>query len=188
MALAAAPLVLPLWSVIPFVALLLSIAVLPLAAPRFWASHRNKLIVALVCGVPGAIYVLLRSAEAGFAFDARHPLVVALVDYAEFMLVLFTLYVIAGGVRIAGTPAGTPTVNAALLATGAVLASVVGTTGASMLLLRPLLRANAVRKRRSHLVVFFIFVVSNCGGLLTPLGDPPLFLGFMKGVPFDWTL
>ena len=188
MALAAAPLDLPLWSVVPFVALLSAIAVLPLAAPRFWASHRNQLIVSLACGVPGAIFVQLRAAAAGLAFDAGHPLVVALRDYAEFILVLFTLYVIAGGVRIGGTLAGTPTVNAALLATGAVLASVVGTTGASMLLLRPLLRANAVRKRRAHLVIFFIFVVSNCGGLLTPLGDPPLFLGFMKGVPFDWTL
>ena len=188
MALAAAPLDLPLWSVVPFVALLLSIAILPLAAPRFWESHRNKLIVALVCGVPGAIYVQQVAAEAGFAFDARHPLVVALLDYAEFMLLLFTLYVIAGGVRIGGTLAGTPTVNAALLAVGGVLASVVGTTGASMLLLRPLLRANAVRRKRSHIVVFFIFVVSNCGGLLTPLGDPLLFFGFMKGVPFDWTL
>ena len=113
---------------------------------------------------------------------------VSLRDYVSFLLLLFALYVISGGVRVAGTLAGTPTVNAGLLAIGSLLASVVGTTGASMLLLRPLLRANAVRKRKQHVVLFFIFVVSNCGGLLTPLGDPPLFLGFMKGVSFGWTI
>src|SRR5262249_29704506 len=147
-----------------------------------------KLIVALACGAPVAAYVHLRAAAAGVALGAGHPVVVALRDYAGFVAILVALYVISGGVRIGGTLAGTPTVNPGLLATGALLASVAGTTGASMLLVRPLLRANAVRKRKAHVVIFFVFVVSNCGGLLTPLGDPPLFLGFMKGVPFDWTL
>jgi Na+/H+ antiporter NhaD/arsenite permease-like protein len=184
----AAALELPLWSVAPFVVLLLAIAILPLAAPRFWESHRNKLLVALLCGVPVAVFVHVRAGAAGIALGASHPVVVSLRDYVSFLLLLFALYVISGGVRVAGTLAGTPTVNAGLLAIGSLLASVVGTTGASMLLVRPLLRANAVRKRKTHVVLFFIFVVSNCGGLLTPLGDPPLFLGFMKGVSFGWTI
>src|SRR5262245_39147027 len=179
---------LPLWSVLPFAALLLSIAILPLAAERFWESHRNKLIVALLCGVPAALLVTLRAADAGIAFDRAHPVAVALHDYLSFMLLLFALFVISGGIHVKGTLAGTPTVNAAILAAGAVLASIIGTTGASVVLIRPLLRANAVRRNKAHVVVFFIFIVSNCGGLLTPLGDPPLLLGFLKGVPFLWTL
>jgi Na+/H+ antiporter NhaD/arsenite permease-like protein len=179
---------LPLASVIPFVVLLLCIAILPLAAPRFWESNRNKLIVALLCGVPVGLYVSMQAAAAKIPFDHAHPVVVALHDYVSFLLLLFALFVISGGIHVKGRLAGTPTVNAAILGLGALLASIIGTTGASMVLLRPLLRANAVRKRKTHLVVFFIFIVSNCGGLLTPLGDPPLFLGFLKGVPFLWTL
>jgi len=179
---------LPLWSVLPFVVLLLSIALLPLAAERFWESHRNKLIVALLCGVPAAVVVSLRAAQAGIAFGLAHPVGAALHDYVSFIVLLFALYVISGGIHVKGTLAGTPSVNAAILAAGALLASVIGTTGASMVLLRPLLRANAVRRKKTHVVIFFIFVVSNCGGLLTPLGDPPLLLGFLRGVPFFWTL
>ena len=109
-------------------------------------------------------------------------------EYLAFIVLLGALFVIAGGVVVRGTLAGTPGLNAVLLGSGAVLASLIGTTGASMVLIRPLLRANSVRLRKSHVVVFFIFMAANAGGLLTPLGDPPLFLGYLRGVPFTWTL
>ena len=111
-----------------------------------------------------------------------------LKEYISFIILLGALYVISGGIYVKGSLSGTPLANTALMAIGAVLASIIGTTGASVLLIRPLLRANKTRVAKAHIVVFFIFVVSNCGGLLTPLGDPPLFLGFLKGVPFLWTL
>jgi len=111
----------------------------------------------------------------------------ALHEYVAFVLLLFALFTITGGIHLRGTLAGMPIVNTMLLAIGGGIASFVGTTGASMLLIRPLLRANALRRRKVHVVVFFIFIVANCGGLLTPLGDPPLFLGFLRGVPFGWT-
>jgi Na+/H+ antiporter NhaD/arsenite permease-like protein len=167
------------WSVAPFALLLLCIAVLPLVAGRMWEHNRNKAILSLVLGLPVALWM-----------GWLDPSVVGHVahEYVAFLLLLGALFVIAGGIVIRGTLAGTPGVNAVLLAIGAVLASIVGTTGASVLLVRPLLRANSVRQARAHVVVFFIFVVSNAGGLLTPLGDPPLFLGFLRGVPFLWTL
>jgi Na+/H+ antiporter NhaD/arsenite permease-like protein len=173
---------LPLWSVLPFVALLASIAVLPLAAPRFWHANRNRALVAAAFAVPFAIALC-----AGFPEHGPEALGRSLREYASFILLLAALYVIAGGVHVRGSLAGSPLSNTMLLGIGALLANVVGTTGASMILIRPLLRANRSRERRSHVVVFFLFVVSNCGGLLTPLGDPPLFLGFLKGVPFGWT-
>jgi Na+/H+ antiporter NhaD/arsenite permease-like protein len=169
----------PTWSVAPFAALLLAIAVLPVAAPRLWAPNRNKALLGALLGLPVAAWV-----------GAREPAALghALHEYLAFVSLLGALYVIAGGVVVRGTLAGTPGRNAALLASGAVAASLIGTTGASVLLIRPLLRANSARRRVTHLVVFFIFVVSNAGGLLTPLGDPPLYLGFLRGVPFLWTL
>jgi len=180
---------LPAWYVLPFAALLLAIAILPLAAGHWWESNRNKLLVALACGLPMAVLMFLEAGERGLPFSLHdHPVLAALHEYVGFLLLLFALFVISGGIHVRGTLAGTPSVNAAILGIGALIASVVGTTGASMLLIRPLLRANAVRKRKAHVVVFFLFVVSNCGGLLTPLGDPPLFLGFLRGVPFGWTL
>ena len=181
---------LPLWSVLPFAALLLAIAVLPLAVAHWWESNWNKLIVALALGLPIGIFMCLKASEqhVSFTLAAHHPVLHSLVEYASFIVLLFALFSISGGIYVRGTLAGTPSVNTGILAIGALTASFVGTTGASMLLIRPLLRANAVRKKKVHIVVFFIFVVSNCGGLLTPLGDPPLFLGFLRGVPFDWTL
>ena len=179
---------LPIESVIPFAVLLLAIAILPLAASHWWEHNRNKLIVALACGLPVGIYVWIKAHQLNLPFDLHsHPILIAMHEYAAFILLLFALFAISGGIYLRGTLAGTPTVNTAMLAIGGLIASLVGTTGASMLLIRPLLRANAVRRRKVHVVVFFIFVVSNCGGLLTPLGDPPLFLGFLKGVPFTWT-
>jgi Na+/H+ antiporter NhaD/arsenite permease-like protein len=173
---------LPFWTVLPFAGLLLSIALLPLVAPHFWESHRNKALVTSAFGVPAAAYLVLALGAFGL-----HELAERAKEYVSFILLLGSLFVITGGIYVRGSLAGTPLVNTALLAAGGALASVIGTTGASVLLIRPLLRANAPRQRRTHVVVFFIFVVSNCGGLLTPLGDPPLFLGFLKGVPFAWT-
>ena len=173
----------PLWTLVPFVTLLLSIAVLPLAAPHFWESNRNKAVVSLGLALPIALYLVLAHGAAGWA-ELGHKA----MEFISFMALLGSLYVISGGIYVRGSFSGTPLMNTALLALGAVLASCIGTTGASVLLIRPFLRANQRRQRKTHLVVFFIFIVSNCGGLLTPLGDPPLFLGFLKGVPFEWTL
>ncbi len=170
---------LPLWSVVPFALMLLGIAALPLAMPRPWERHRFKAVLSAALGVPVAVWMA--------ALDPA-TVVHAAREYLAFIVLLGTLFVIAGGIVLRGTLAGTPGLNSGLLALGAVLASLVGTTGASMLLIRPLLRANSVRRRTTHVVIFFIFVVSNAGGLLTPLGDPPLFLGFLRGVPFSWTL
>jgi len=174
---------LPVWAVLPFLGLLLSIALFPLAAPHFWDRHGNKAIVSAAFAVPVVVYLC-----AAFGAEGLHELVGKAREYASFILLLLALFVVTGGILVRGSLSGTPLVNTAILALGAVLASLIGTTGASVLLIRPLLRANAPRERKVHIVVFFIFVVSNCGGLLTPLGDPPLFLGFQKGVPFLWTL
>jgi Na+/H+ antiporter NhaD/arsenite permease-like protein len=168
---------LPLWSVVPFAGLLLSIALLPLLAPALWARHYAK--VCLGFGVPVAIFFLLR---------APRELLHTVLEYASFLILLASLFTISGGILLRGTLRGSAGVNSAILAVGAVLANVFGTTGASMLLVRPLLRANAHRHRAAHVVVFFIFVVANIGGALTPIGDPPLFLGYLRGVPFFWTL
>src|SRR5919201_204570 len=170
---------LPLWSVMPFAAMLLGIAILPLAAGRLWEPNLNKALLSALLGVPVAIWTATLDATA---------LAHAASEYLSFILLLGALFVISGGIVVRGTLAGTPGLNSVLIAIGAVLASLVGTTGASMLLIRPLLRANSVRLRKAHVFVFFIFVVANGGGLLTPMGDPPLFLGFLRGVPFTWTL
>jgi Na+/H+ antiporter NhaD/arsenite permease-like protein len=173
---------LALWSVLPFAALLLCIAVLPLFATHWWEKNRNKAAVAALLSLPILLYLVLGAGSAGL-----HELEHKGMEYASFIVLLGSLFVITGGVYVGGSLAGTPLVNTGLLGFGALIASVVGTTGASVLLIRPLLRANEPRRRKVHIVVFFIFVVSNCGGLLTPLGDPPLFLGYLKGVPFEWT-
>ncbi len=171
----------PVLAVLPFVLLLLSIAVLPLAAHHFWESNRNKGLVAVLLALPVAGWLAVGHPE------GLHWLSHSLIEYLAFLALLGSLFVITGGIYLRGSMAGTPIVNTAFLGVGALLASFIGTTGASMLLIRPLLRANERRLRKTHLVVFFIFIVSNAGGMLTPLGDPPLFLGFLKGVPFAWT-
>src|SRR3954466_10621728 len=169
----------PVWSVLPFVVMLVSIAVLPLIAGRLWEYNRNKAILSLVLGLPVAVWTWVLEPPA-----VAH----AAGEYVAFIVLLGALFVIASGIVVRGTLAGTPGLNTVLLLIGAVLASVIGTTGASMLLIRPLLRANSVRMRKAHVFIFFIFIVANAGGLLTPMGDPPLFLGFLRGVPFTWTL
>jgi Na+/H+ antiporter NhaD/arsenite permease-like protein len=170
---------LPLYTVWPFVAMLLAIALFPLWLPHWWESNRSKLVVSAVLGAPVLVLYLARLPAA---------LVHMAGDYVSFIILLSGLYVIAGGVLLRGDLEATPLVNTTFLATGSLLASLVGTTGASMLLIRPLLQTNRERARVTHTVVFFIFLVSNIGGLLTPLGDPPLFLGYLQGVPFAWTL
>jgi Na+/H+ antiporter NhaD/arsenite permease-like protein len=174
---------LPLATVLPFILLLGAIAVCPLAFPHWWESNRNKAIVAAVFALPVLLYLGL-----GWGAEGRHVLEEKILEYLSFIILLGALYVISGGIYIQGSFSGTPLMNTTLLGIGAVLANLTGTTGASVLLIRPLLRANRSRRRKAHIVVFFIFVVANCAGLLTPLGDPPLFLGFLKGVPFEWTL
>ena len=170
-----------LWGV-PFAGVLLSIALLPLLAPHFWHRHFGKVTAgwALAFLLPFAAVFGPAAATAGLV----HALV---AEYLPFVILLTALFTVAGGIYIRGNLHGSAVLNTAILAIGAVLASFMGTTGASMLLIRPLIRANDGRKHVTHVVVFFIFVVSNAGGSLTPLGDPPLFLGFLKGVDFFWT-
>lgn len=170
-----------LW-VVPFVCMLLSIALGPLKCPHFWEHNFGKVAV---------FWALMFLIPCGFVFGFGNAFFLAadsiLLEYMPFILLLLALFTVAGGIRLKGTLVGTPLVNTAILAVGTVLASLMGTTGAAMLLIRPILRANAHRKYRVHQVVFFIFLVANIGGSLTPLGDPPLFLGFLKGVSFFWT-
>ena len=158
--------------------MLLAIALFPLWIPHWWESNRHKLAVSLLLGLP--ILAL---------YAARRPgaLLSTAEDYVSFIVLLAGLFVISGGILLRGDLAATPRTNTAFLALGAVLASFVGTTGASMLLIRPILQTNRERTRVRHTIVFFIFLVSNIGGMLTPLGDPPLFLGYLQGVPFTWT-
>ena len=165
--------------ILPFAAMLLAIAILPLFAPGLWESNLRKLAVGAVLGLP-VLVLYVRHDPAALWHTAG--------DYLSFMALLASLFVISGGVLVTGDIEARPAVNTAFLAVGAVLASLVGTTGASVLLIRPLLATNQERRHVAHTVVFFIFVVSNVGGCLTPLGDPPLFLGYLLGVPFAWTL
>ena len=185
----------PLWAAAPFVLLLLAIAALPLvpACERFWHRNLSKLAVSLGLSVPVALYYLLAhpatpERAAGLPV-LGHALSGALLEeYLPFIVLLFSLYTISGGLRLTGDLPAHPLTNTIFLAVGAVLASFVGTTGAAMLLIRPLLGINAERKRVRHTVIFFIFIVCNAGGCLLPTGDPPLFLGYLMGVPFLWTL
>jgi Na+/H+ antiporter NhaD/arsenite permease-like protein len=169
---------LPLWWVLPFVAMLLAIAVCPLRVPHWWESNRNKLTVSLALGFP--VLVLYLNRRPGALLHTAE-------DYLSFMILLAGLYVVSGGLRLTGDLEATPLINTTFLTLGAALASFVGTTGASMLLIRALLQTNRERTRVAHTVIFFIFLVSNIGGMLTPIGDPPLFLGYLQGVPFVWT-
>ncbi len=168
--------------VVPFAGILLSIAVFPLVAPQFWHHHFGK-----ISAFWALTFLIPFVAQFGLAVavhDVTHTL---LAEYLPFIILLFALFTVTGGIHIKGNMHGTPALNTGILALGTVFASVMGTTGASMLLIRPLLRANDARRHKTHVVIFFIFLVANIGGALTPLGDPPLFLGFLKGVDFFWT-
>lgn len=174
--------VLPLYSVIPFIGMLLSIALGPVLLPKFWHHHFGKVSAgwAVVTAIP-----LVIAYRGDGIYELLH---VMIADYIPFICLLGALFTIGGGILLRTTLKGTPLVNAGFLVTGSVLASWMGTTGAAMLLIRPYLRINKHRKYRGFLVIFFIFMIANIGGALTPLGDPPLFLGFLHGVPFFWTL
>ncbi|MPZ40017.1 MAG: sodium:proton antiporter [Rhizobiales bacterium] len=167
---------------LPFVGILLTIAAGPALFPRLWHNHHGKLAFgwATLAIVPIAALYDVPTAVAAFV----HAL---LAEYLSFIVILFTLYVVAGGIVVTGNVRGTPWVNTAILAFGTLIASIVGTTGAAMILIRPLLRANANRLHNAHVVVVFIILVANIGGALSPLGDPPLFVGFLHGVEFFWT-
>jgi Na+/H+ antiporter NhaD/arsenite permease-like protein len=171
---------LPLWTVIPFVGILLSIALGPLVAPHLWHAHFPKVSAfwALAFAVP---FLFWNPSEA-----LQEILHIYLMDYIPFIILLWGLFTISGGIYVGGALRGSPRVNLVLLLIGTFLASLIGTTGAAMVLIRPLLRANAWRRNKVHLIIFFIFLVANIGGSLTPLGDPPLFLGFLHNVPFFW--
>ena len=169
-----------IWA-LPFTCMLLSIAIMPLALPAIWHNHFGK--ISLFWGLAFLVPCLFAYGAPVALYELLHTM---LLEYIPFIILLFALFTVAGGVRLTGTLIGTPAVNTGILAAGTILASWMGTTGAAMLLIRPLLRANRHRTYKVHSVVFFIFLVANIGGSLTPLGDPPLFLGFLKGVSFFW--
>ena len=169
----------PVFALIPFVIMLLCIAVGPLVAEHWWENNRNKLIVSLILGIPTAIWLCLN----GMSGDLIHQMV---FDYVPFIILLTALFTVTGGIHIGGNLAAKPIVNTTFLGIGYLLASIMGTTGAAMLLIRPLIETNKERKHKVHTILFFIAAVANCGGLLTPLGDPPLFLLYLKGAEFTW--
>jgi Na+/H+ antiporter NhaD/arsenite permease-like protein len=166
---------------IPFIGMLLSIAVLPLATPHIWHHHRGK--VAAVWALAALVPIAITAGPHAAAQAVTHT---ALAEYIPFILLLLALFTVAGGIVIRGNLRGSPATNTILLAIGAGLASFIGTTGAAMIMIHPVIRANDDRKHNVHVIVFFIFLVANAGGALTPLGDPPLFLGFLRGVDFFW--
>ena len=174
---------LPIWSIIPFVGMLLSIAILPLVAGEWWEKHQlyGAIFWALLFLIPFTVAYGLH--ETGYELMES-----VVLDYIPFIVLLLGLFIVTGNIHVAGTIPGTTRNNVIMLAIGTFLASWVGTTGAAMLLIRPVLRANVWRRNKTHIIVFFIFLVANMGGCLTPLGDPPLFLGFLRGVPFLWTM
>ncbi len=170
-----------LW-VFPFAGILLSIAVCPLVAPHFWHQNFGK-----ISAFWAILFIIPFLFKVGFTVTLYELLHVGLLEYVPFIILLLALFTISGGVQLTGALVGTPIINTSIILIGTILASWMGTTGAAMLLIRPLIRANKDRKNKVHVIVFFIFLVANIGGSLTPLGDPPLFLGFLKGVNFFWT-
>ena len=176
----------PFWILLPFVAMLLCIAIAPLVAEEKWEKNINKFAVSMVLGSVVAIWMVTNNnAENEFTHKLVHQMV---FDYVPFILLLTALFVVTGGIHVKGDIQATPKVNTLILAIGFVLASLMGTTGAAMLLIRPLLATNSQRKYTTHTVLFFIALVANTGGLLTPLGDPPLFLLYLRGAEFTWFL
>ena len=171
-----------LYWLIPFIGILLSIALIPLIKPRFWHHHYGK-----VSAFWGILFFILFITNF-YDYTLFYVLEVYLAEFLPFILLLLALFTVSGGILISGDMVGTPKLNTIILIIGTTLASIMGTTGASMLLIRPMIRANSFRKNKIHLIIFFIFLVSNIGGSLTPIGDPPLFLGFLKGVDFTWTI
>jgi Na+/H+ antiporter NhaD/arsenite permease-like protein len=168
---------------LPFAGILLSIAMGPLFFPKFWHHHYGKIAAGWA-----ALTLIPIALTSGFSVAAAVFIHAVLAEYLSFIVLLFALYTVAGGVLITGSIRGTPATNTGILALGTGIASAVGTTGAAMILIRPLLRANKSRKHNTHVFVFFIILVANIGGALSPLGDPPLFVGFLRGVDFFWPM
>lgn len=173
----------PMWLCIPFAGLLLCVAVLPLVKAEWWEAHQPESVAfwSILFIVPFAVRF-----GAGTAFEMVLECLVN--DYLTFIVLLFGLFCVTGNIMMEGDLAGSPRINVGLLAIGTILSSWIGTTGASMLMVRPVIKMNSWRKRKSHIMIFFIFLISNMGGCLTPIGDPPLLMGFMRGVPFFWSL
>lgn len=171
----------PLWCSIPFVVMLLAIAVGPLIAEKWWGENKNKLLVSLFLSIPVTIYMLVNGLSESLIDTVAY-------DYVPFMILLGSLFVITGGIHLSGDIKASPINNTLFLGIGYVLASVMGTTGAAMLLIRPVITTNQERKYTTHTILFFIATVANCGGLLTPLGDPPLFMLYLRGAEFTWFL
>jgi len=169
----------PLLALLPFVLMLLAIAVFPLIWNHFWEKNKNKLLIAIILSIPVIIYLISN----GFSEKLVETIV---FDYIPFIILLGSLYTITGGIFLSGDIAAKPLINTMFLTAGSVLASFVGTTGAAMLLIRPVIQTNKQRKFKVHTILFFIGIVANCGGLLTPLGDPPLFMMYLRGAPFEW--
>ena len=169
----------PLWLSVPFMAMLLFIAVGPLLFNHWWENNRNKLIVSLALGVPVSLILILK----GLQNELMHQV---LFDYVPFIILLGALFIITGGIYLKGDIQAKPATNTTFLAIGGILASVMGTTGAAMLLIRPIIKTNQKRTFKVHTILFFIAIVANAGGMLTPLGDPPLFLLYLRGTPFAW--
>ncbi len=167
------------YTIIPFILMLSAIAIGPILLPHKWEKNNTQLITSLALGIPTSIFLLIK----GYSHELLHQM---LYDYIPFIILLGSLYIITGGVLLVGFVPAKPSMNTLVLAIGAILASFIGTTGAAMILIRPLLTINLDRKYKIHTVLFFIAIVANCGGLLTPLGDPPLFLLYLRGAPFTW--
>jgi Na+/H+ antiporter NhaD/arsenite permease-like protein len=169
----------PLYTIIPFILMLGSIALFPLFSHRFWHKNKNKLLIAIILSLPVTVWLLMTGLESRL-FES------IFFDYLPFIILIGSLYVITGGILLTGDIEAKPYVNVLFLGLGAILASFMGTTGAAMLLIRPLIQTNKERIYKTHTILFFIGIVANCGGLLTPLGDPPLFMMYLRGAPFTW--
>ena len=168
----------PLWSITGFILMLASIAIIPLTKPHIWEKNQNKASITALISIPFGIYIILND---------WHSLAYEMHEYISFIVLLGSLFVISGGIYLHGNIFSRPRNNLILLGVGTPLASFIGTTGAAMLLIRPLISTNSERKYVKHTIIFSIFLIANIGGSLTPLGDPPLFMGYLRGVPFLWT-
>ena len=172
-----------IWLCIPFAGLLLSIAVMPLVIPKLWEKYQPLIVAAW-----SILFIVPFAVKYGIPLAAETVLECVVNDYLTFIVLLFGLFCVAGNITLEGEFAGSPRINTGLLAIGTLLSSVIGTTGASMLLVRPFIKINSWRRRKRHIMIFFIFLISNMGGCLTPIGDPPLLMGFMRGIPFFWSM
>ncbi len=177
----------PTWTVIPFIGILLSIAVFPLINSHWWEQNYPKISFLWIIVAFFSMFIAILGSKFSFLDAFGHEMFHTYEEYISFIILLGSLFVVSGGIYIKGSISGKPLSNVIILAIGAILASFIGTTGAAMVLIRPLIRSIKWRKHKKHIIIFFIFLVCNIGGVLTPIGDPPLFIGFLNGIPFEWT-